>query len=121
MTNCQNQCYACPFIQERKSVKLGQYTWSINDQVNCERKEKIIYLIQCDKKNCKNKNCWGKIKAIRKRIREHRAYIHRTETDQTTGAHFNKPGHSISNMKITIIEKVKSSAPIYRKECKNTT
>ena len=36
--------------------------------------------------------------------------------NQTTGDHFNKPGHSISNMKITLLEKVKSTDPIYRKE-----
>ena len=38
--------------------------------------------------------------------------------NQTTGDHFNKPGHSISNIKITILERVKSTGPIFRKERK---
>ena len=62
---------------------------------------------------------WVKVKwELGERISKHRNYIHRKETNQTTGDHFNKPGHSISNMKITILEKVKSTDPIYRKERK---
>ena len=38
MKKCTKICHACPYIQERKSVKHGSYTWSINDQVNCESK-----------------------------------------------------------------------------------
>ena len=33
-----------------------------------------------------------------------------------TGAHFNGKGHSLENMKICIIEKVKKSSEQYRKE-----
>ena len=37
-------------------------------------------------------------------------------TDQATGAHYNLPGHSVENMKITILEKVKILSDAYRKE-----
>ena len=37
-------------------------------------------------------------------------------TEQATGAHYNLPGHSVDNMKITILEKVKTSSDSYRKE-----
>ena len=39
------------------------------------------------------------------KISKHRGYIHRNEMNQTTGDHFNKPGHSKSNMEITRLEK----------------
>ena len=33
-----------------------------------------------------------------------------------TGQHFNKSGQSLGNMTVTILEKVKSQDPFYRKE-----
>ena len=105
MTKCQKQCNACPFIQERKFLKLGKYTWYINDPVNSESKN-IVYLIQYKKENCKEDKQVGESeRELGEKITKHRGYIHRKETNQTTGDHFNKPGHSISNMKITILEK----------------
>ena len=116
MKKCTKQCHACPYIQERKSVKHGKYTWSINDQVNCNSKN-IIYLIQCNKENCReNKYIGESEREINERISEHRGYIYRKETQHATGAHFNKPGHSLSNMKVTVLEKVRSNDPMYRKE-----
>ena len=35
---------------------------------------------------------------------------------QATGAHFNLPGHNFSDMKVTILEKVKKHDEAYRKE-----
>ena len=37
-------------------------------------------------------------------------------TKKSTGHHFNLPGHSLSNMKVTVIEKVKKVDQNYRKE-----
>ena len=36
--------------------------------------------------------------------------------EQATGEHFTLPGHSISNMKMTIVERVKKNDDQYRKE-----
>ena len=36
--------------------------------------------------------------------------------DQATGAHFNQAGHSLANMKITLLEQVKQNDIAYRKE-----
>ena len=43
-------------------------------------------------------------------------YARTCKLNQPSGFHFNLPGHSIHNMKFTIIEKVKSNDPIYRRE-----
>ena len=36
--------------------------------------------------------------------------------EQATGEHFDLPGHNISNMKVTIVERVKKNDDQYRKE-----
>ena len=37
--------------------------------------------------------------------------------DTATGQHFNIPGHTLSDMTVTVLEKVKTSDMMYRKEC----
>ena len=36
--------------------------------------------------------------------------------DTATGEHFNIPGHSLSDLTVTILERVKSTDDLYRKE-----
>ena len=38
------------------------------------------------------------------------------QTDKATGEHFNLPGHSVANLKVSIIEQVKFNSDLYRKE-----
>ena len=54
-------------------------------------------------------------KPMHERLSQHRGYVTRN-TQDATGHHFNRPGHTLGNMNITIIERVKSKDPIYRKE-----
>ena len=35
--------------------------------------------------------------------------------DKATGEHFNLPGHSLADMRVTVIEKVHSADPMMRK------
>ena len=53
---------------------------------------------------------------LQKRLLEHRGYVNNYILSQATGHHFNQPGHDISNMTITAIEKVKKMDSSYRKE-----
>ena len=116
MTKCKYNCPECPYVQERKSVKFGRFIWSINDQVDCNS-ENIVYLIQCDKENCKlNKYIGESERTTKERISEHRGYIFRKENQHATGHHLNQPGHSLANMKFTVLEIVKKTDPLYRKE-----
>jgi hypothetical protein len=52
---------------------------------------------------------------ISQRFAEHRGYVRNRKLEKATGAHFNLPGHSMADMKITIIEKVKSDDPQMKK------
>ena len=59
----------------------------------------------------------GETKIILKyRFAEHRGYVNNSDESQATGEHFNSPGHSLSDMTITILEKVKLNDALYRKE-----
>ena len=115
MTNCGKGCHACPFVKVRKNVKFGNFTWNIDSKVDCTT-ENIVYLIQCNKENClENKYIGETEKPMHERLSQHRGYITRN-TQDATGRHFNRPGHTLGNMNITILERVKSNDPIYRKE-----
>ena len=50
------------------------------------------------------------------RLSEHIGYILNNNRKQATGIHFNKHGHNISHLRITILEKIATKNEIYRKE-----
>ena len=43
-------------------------------------------------------------------------YVSRNEQDKATGFHFNLPGHSTSDMKVMVVEKIHQTDAFYRKE-----
>ena len=115
MKKCGKACPACPFILEGKEIKLKKSSWKINSHVNCESFN-IIYLIECNKETCKARYIGQSFRPLKKRFSEHIGYIKSIFPTQATGEHFNLPGHSIANAKVTIIEKVKKNNENYRKE-----
>ena len=48
---------------------------------------------------------------MRARLAEHRGYINNQVIGITTSDHFNLPGHSLADMKVTILEKVRNGNP----------
>ena len=50
------------------------------------------------------------------RFSQHQGYIRNSDLLIATGEHFNQRGHSLSDMRVTILEKNYSSDPNYRKE-----
>ena len=47
---------------------------------------------------------------------QHIGYVRNKVLTKATGEHFNLPGHDKSNMKFTILEKVRSTDPLYGRE-----
>ena len=47
---------------------------------------------------------------------EHLGYVRNKVISESMRKHYNLPGHSKNDMKFTIIEKVKSTDPLYGKE-----
>ena len=116
MFRCGKQCPACPFIQEGTKIKINRKTdWKINKKTNCESSN-IVYMIECSKDNCDQRYIEETKRWLKARLAEHRGYVRSNDTTKATGAHFNLPGHALSDMKVTIIEQVKIKDDQYRKQ-----
>ena len=83
--------------------------------MNCDTYN-VVYLIECNIDSCKQRYIGESDRKIRNRLSEHIGYIRTKKLNMATGAHFNSPGHSTSNLTLTIIENVKNCDPNYRKE-----
>ena len=79
-------------------------------------------MLICEKENCRqatkftNRYIGETERTLKDRISEHLGYINTKKINEPAGNHFNLPGHSKSDMKVSILEKVKSYDPQYRKE-----
>ena len=73
-------------------------------------------MIECSKNNCGQKYIGETERSLKERIMEHVNYIKNRQLDKPTGNHFNKPGHTLANMKVVILEKVEKNNEIYRKD-----
>jgi hypothetical protein len=109
-------CTACPYIKHRSKVKIKEHLdWNINKNVSCNSFN-VIYMLECDKDNCKQKYIGETGRIFKFRLDEHRGYINNKNESQATGAHFNLPGHSLANLKLIILEQVNINDQDYRKE-----
>ena len=75
-----------------------------------------MYAIFCIKENCQKVYIGETKRMLRARLADHRGYVSRAETDKATGAHFTMPGHSLADLRITVIEHLKGRNSEYRKE-----
>ena len=114
MKKC-NKCSVCPFIQEGKTVKATSTNFKvdINSSVTCSTTN-VIYLLGCDK--CPQQYIGETERMLKDRFLEHKGYANSNNQTKATGLHFSQKGHSISNMKITVLEKVFNENPQFRKQ-----
>ena len=115
VTKCGKQCPVCSYIKEGKLIKKQNQNWKITDKIDCNTNN-IVYLIECNKPNCNQRYIGETNRSLRVRISEHIGYVNNKKTEQATGEHFNSRGHTLSNLTATVIEKVKKSDLLYRKE-----
>ena len=73
-------------------------------------------MVECNKDNCRQRYIGETEREFKQRIYEHLGYVRNQNINQATGSHFNLAGHDISNMQLTIIEKVKKNDQTYRRE-----
>ena len=110
-----DKCTACPFINENNKVKVNEtFTWKHNKKFTCNTNN-IIYMIECKKDNCKQRYVGQTGRSLRSRLAEHRGYVVNNH-DTATGAHFNTPGHTLSDLTITTLEQVKNNNRSYREQ-----
>ena len=115
MKRCNKPCQACPFILEGKEVNSDKFTWKITKQATCST-ENCVYMIECNKENCKQRYIGETERSLAKRVSEHKGYVSSIIPTKATGINFNQPGHRVSNMKITVLEIMKTKKTAYRKE-----
>ena len=115
MKKCNKPCQACPFILEGKEIKGDKFDWKITTPANCQTKN-VVYMIECNKENCKQRYIGESKRTIGDRLSDHKGYVNSIFPTKATGIHFNKPGHNLANIKITIVEKLKKDDGAYRKE-----
>ena len=119
MKKC-GKCLACSYVKEGTSIrgisyKNKKFTWKIGRPLNCNSKN-VVYMIECDKNNCNQRYIGYTQQEYQERIYQHIGYVRNKQIQKATGEHFNSPGHGMHNMKFTILEKVKSSDPLYGRE-----
>ena len=114
MSKC-NKCAICPFVTEGKFVKstASNNIIEINKQVNCQTRN-ILYCITCTR--CSVQYIGETERSLQDRFSEHKGYASNRKTNKTTGEHYSQKGHQVSDMRVTIIEKIFSSDPAIRKE-----
>ena len=114
------ECAICPWVQEGKIAKSSSnmYRKEITSHLTCQSSN-VVYIITCIK--CNLQYVGETDHTLKERFSEHNGYVRTKKVSQTTGAHFNLPGHSIDDMRIMAIEKIsdrgpQNRGPQYRKE-----
>ena len=73
-------------------------------------------MIQCMKENCQQRYIGQTGRLLKHRIADHKGYISNQVTSKATGAHWNLPGHSLAQMKFSVLEQVKYISEPYKRE-----
>ena len=77
-------------------------------------------MVQGKKQRCRKSDSYIYIgeteHLINNRIGQHMKNIRKKGFNQTTGHHFNSPGHSVSDMEFTVLEQSESWDLVYRKD-----
>ena len=116
MTNCGKACTACPYIQYGKEIKIdSQSTWQITRKMSCSTFN-IIYLLECQKENCRQRYIGNTGRQLKLRLGDHRGYILNQVTSRATGAHWNLPGHSLADLRVTSLQQCRNKSEEYRLE-----
>ena len=115
MKKCGKYCLVCPFVNEVKQVAGNNFKWNILKSYNCNTSN-IVYIISCKKENCRQQYVGEMDRTLKTRILEHIGYIRNYNIKEATGYHFNQSGHSLENMTVTVLEKVRKRDEAYRRE-----
>ena len=113
MFKCNAPCSICPYVKVQKQVKAkhSKAVVHLSKHFDCNTKN-IVYIIEC--KKCGDQYIGQTLNSLRGRFLDHLGYARREELHKSTDNHFNLPGHKMSDMQITVLEKVKEVNPFYR-------
>ena len=106
MSRCgKANCQTCPYVQPGKTFQATatHYKVDLNAQLDCNSKN-ICYAISCDVPRCGQQYIGQTSKSLKERFGQHLGYVDRNV--EATGKHFNLPGHSKSDIRVTVVEKI---------------
>ena len=108
-------CPACPYIKTGKTFEATatNYKVDLTTPMDCNTTN-ICYAISCGVARCTQQYIGQTSKSLRDRFQQHCGYVDRNR--EATGTHFNLPGHSKSDMKVTVIEKIHTKEVWAREE-----
>ena len=108
------------YVEEQKTVKATHTNHKVhlNKHYDCTTSN-IVYIIECKQDKCKDQYIGQSKNSLSSRFLDHLGYCRREEISKATGAHFNKPGHSMSDMTISVLEQVSEEDTYYR-ECRES-
>ena len=86
----------------------------INVPVDCNTSN-VIYCIECIKPGCRQQYIGQTSDLLKTRFNQHRGYVRNSVVSKATGHHFNGPAHQISDMRVSIVEKVFNKCEFFRK------
>ena len=114
MFKCNKPCSICPFVRQQKVVKAtnNDNKVQLKNHHTCEDKN-VVYIVQC--KKCNDQYIGETKNSLRSRFLDHAGYVRRKEVEKSTGHHYNMPGHSLSDMTISVLKRIKQDDPMYRK------
>ena len=118
MKKCNKpRCSCCSFVTEGTKLKSSHstYTANISSRSNCESSN-IVYCITCSKPSCGLQYIGETKRSLKERFGQHIGYVRSQNLIQPTGKHFNLPGHSLEQMRVTVLEKCCYPSDGYRKE-----
>ena len=104
---CNKPCDACPFVETTKTVKstATNILVDINVPITCETTW-VVYVVTCQKRGCGLQYVGKTERTLGKRLLEHKGYIENKMFEKATGFHFSTNGHEVSDMTITVLEKI---------------
>ena len=119
MTKCLYSCQTCPYVNTGRLIKAAasNYNHEIECSANCKTSN-IVYCLTCNK--CKEQYVGETEKSLGVRFGQHKGYVRNKKMEKATGYHFNQPGHSMSDMRISVMEKLWSD-DCHMRETRETT
>ena len=79
----------------------------------------MIYLLECQKENGQQRYIGTTGRQLKKRISDHRGHISKQVSRKATWANWNLPGHSLADLRVTVLKQIIIHTEEYRKSKRN--
>lgn len=112
----KKNCVCCGFMSGKDTIFESNNIRAHRgaEGTNCDTSN-VIYIIECNKCKRQNQYVGQTRRPLRERLSGHRA-AYLQHKNMPIYRHFWKPGHSLQNMKVTVLEKVKEGEDIEERE-----